>query len=73
LSASIQRVRRATALPVAVGFGISTPAQARTLAREADGVVVGSALVDALGARGVDGARALLGELRDALDAGGPR
>jgi tryptophan synthase alpha chain len=73
LSASIQQVRRTTALPVAVGFGISTPAQARTVAREADGVVVGSALVDALGARGVDGARTLLGELRDALDAGGSR
>jgi tryptophan synthase alpha chain len=73
LSASIQQVRRTTALPVAVGFGISPPAQARTVAREADGVVVGSALVDALGARGVDGARTLLGELRDALDAGGSR
>ena len=69
LEASIARVRRATALPVAVGFGISTPAQARALARQADGVVVGSALMEALGARGVRGARAFLGELRDALDA----
>jgi tryptophan synthase alpha chain len=69
LEASIARVRRATPLPVAVGFGISTPAQARTVAEEADGVVVGSALVDALGAGGVRGARAFLGELRDALDA----
>jgi tryptophan synthase alpha chain len=56
-------------LPVAVGFGISTPAQARTVAGQADGVVVGSALVDALGTGGVRGARAFLGELRDALDA----
>jgi tryptophan synthase alpha chain len=69
LEASIARVRRATALPVAVGFGISTPAQARTVAGQADGVVVGSALVDALGTGGVRGARAFLGELRDALDA----
>jgi len=69
LEALIARVRRATALPVAVGFGISTPTQARTLAGQADGVVVGSALMDALGARGVQGARAFLGELRDALDA----
>jgi tryptophan synthase alpha chain len=53
---------------VAVGFGISTPAQARTVAGQADGVVVGSALVDALGERGVDGARTFLGALREALD-----
>jgi tryptophan synthase alpha chain len=68
LGASIAQVRRATPLPVAVGFGISTPAQAATLAREADGIVVGSALVDALGARGVDGAAEFLGGLRRALD-----
>jgi len=68
LESSIARVRRATPLPVAVGFGISTPAQARTLARQADGVVVGSALVEILGTRGVDGAAAFLRELRGALD-----
>jgi tryptophan synthase alpha chain len=68
LEASIAQVRRATPLPVAVGFGISTPAQARTVAGQADGVVVGSALVEALGTRGVAGARAFLGALRDALD-----
>ena len=68
LEASITRVRRATALPVAVGFGISTPAQARTVAGQADGVVVGSALVDALGAGGVQRARAFLGDMRKALD-----
>jgi tryptophan synthase alpha chain len=38
-------VRAATALPVAVGFGIKTPEQAATIARLADGVVVGSAIV----------------------------
>jgi tryptophan synthase alpha chain len=69
LEPSIARVRRATSLPVAVGFGVSTPAQARTIAEHADGVVVGSALVDALGARGVDGVREFLGTLRAALDA----
>ena len=56
LAESIARVRGATPLPVAVGFGISTPAQARTLAGQADGVVVGSALVEILGTRGVDAA-----------------
>jgi tryptophan synthase alpha chain len=41
----IERTRRTTALPLAVGFGISTPDQARTVAAIADGVVVGSAFV----------------------------
>ena len=68
LAESIARVRRATALPIAVGFGISTPAQARAVAAAADGVVVGSALVDVLGTGGVDAARAFLLALREALD-----
>lgn len=68
LADSIARVRRATALPVAVGFGISTPAQARTVAGQADGVVVGSALVEILGTRGVDAAGDFLRALREALD-----
>jgi tryptophan synthase alpha chain len=68
LSGSVERVRRATTLPVAVGFGISTPAQARAVAEMADGVVVGSALVDILGREGVGAARRFLGSLRAALD-----
>ena len=68
LERSIARVRRATRLPVAVGFGISTPAQARAVATQADGVVVGSALVDVLGTGGVDAAHAFLSSLREALD-----
>jgi tryptophan synthase alpha chain len=68
LQASIAQVRRATTLPIAVGFGISTPAQAATVAGHAEGVVVGSALVDVLGTKGVPGARAFLGALRQALD-----
>ena len=42
----VQRVRKASGLPVAVGFGIKTPERAAAIARVADGVVVGSALVD---------------------------
>jgi tryptophan synthase alpha chain len=68
LPRSIARVRQATPLPVAAGFGISTPEQARTVARLADGVVVGSALVDALGTSGVSGAVAFLRGLREAVD-----
>ena len=70
LSDSIAAVRRATRLPVAVGFGISTPEQARTVSRLADGVVVGSALVDILGRDGVRQAGRFLGSLRRALDGG---
>ena len=42
----VERVRKASGLPVAVGFGIKTPEIAGAIARVADGVVVGSALVD---------------------------
>jgi tryptophan synthase alpha chain len=70
LEDSVRRVRQATSLPVAVGFGISTPAHAVSVARWADGVVVGSALVDRLAQGGVAGARRFLEELRAGLDAG---
>ncbi|MGZ3376875.1 MAG: tryptophan synthase subunit alpha [Phenylobacterium sp.] len=42
----VERVRKASGLPVAVGFGIKTPERAAQVARVADAVVVGSALVD---------------------------
>ena len=47
---AVARVRRATGLPVAVGFGIRTQEQARAVAKVADAVVVGSALVDEVAA-----------------------
>lgn len=68
LAESVGRVREATTLPVAVGFGISSAEQAAAVGRLADGVVVGSALVDLLGAGGVPAARAFLSELRAGLD-----
>ncbi len=42
----VARIKAATPLPVAIGFGVKTPEQARELARHGDGVVVGSALVN---------------------------
>jgi tryptophan synthase alpha chain len=68
LAESIRQVRRATPLPVAVGFGISTPDQAHTVGQMADGVVVGSALVDVLGRDGVREAARFLRRLRAGLD-----
>jgi tryptophan synthase alpha chain len=48
VGAAVTRIKRHTKLPVAVGFGVKTAEQARAIAAGADGVVVGSALVDAL-------------------------
>jgi tryptophan synthase alpha chain len=48
VAAAVGRIKRHTALPVAVGFGVRDAASARAIAEGADGVVVGSALVDAL-------------------------
>lgn len=48
VSEAVSRIRQHTDLPVVVGFGVKTGAHAAAIARGADGVVVGSALVDAL-------------------------
>jgi tryptophan synthase alpha chain len=48
VTAAVQRIKRHTDLPVAVGFGVKNAASARAIAEGADGVVVGSALIDAL-------------------------
>jgi tryptophan synthase alpha chain len=48
LSGFVARVRAQTEIPLAIGFGISTPEQAATVGRLADGVIVGSALVNAV-------------------------
>ena len=45
---AVSRIRRHTELPIAVGFGIRTPEQAKGIASVADGAVVGSAFIDAL-------------------------
>ena len=59
----VARVRRHTRLPLAVGFGIATGAQAAAVARIADGVIVGSALIRVAGSEGVEAVRALALEL----------
>jgi len=46
--AHVASIKQTTKLPVAVGFGVTTPAQAKAIAAGADGVVVGSALVNAI-------------------------
>jgi tryptophan synthase alpha chain len=70
LTETVARVRGATALPVAVGFGISTPEHARAVAQLADGVVVGSRLVRAAGEGGAEAVGDAVGELAEALRSG---
>jgi tryptophan synthase alpha chain len=48
VSHAVARIKRHTQLPVAVGFGVKTPEHASEIARTADGVVVGSALVEVI-------------------------
>jgi tryptophan synthase alpha chain len=50
VAGAVSRIKRHTALPVVVGFGVKTPDHAAAIAQGADGVVVGSALIEALGA-----------------------
>lgn len=73
----LDRIRQRTGLPVAVGFGIKDAASAASLAPIADGVVVGSALIQAMASRreqgeSIDAARAaaagLLAEIRQGVD-----
>ena len=68
LPATVARLRTATTLPICIGFGISTPEQARVAATLGDGVVVGSAIVRAA-ERSVADAVALTIAMRQAIDA----
>jgi tryptophan synthase alpha chain len=68
LPATVQRLRDESTLPVCVGFGVSGPEQAAAVARIADGVVVGSAIVRAAG-ESVAAAARLTASLRAAIDA----
>jgi len=67
LPAMIERVRATTTLPVAVGFGIATPAHARAVGEVADGVIVGTRVVRAAQEGGAQAVGALVRELAQAL------
>jgi len=69
---AVARLKAATDLPVAVGFGVRTPEQAEAIARVADGVVVGSAIVELVGKHGKDApehVRAYIRSLKTAVEA----
>jgi tryptophan synthase alpha chain len=63
----VERIRAATNVPVAVGFGISSGEQAAAVGELADGVIVGSRVVRAAGEGGPDGVRRVVSELAGAL------
>jgi len=70
IEVAVARFKETTDLPIAVGFGVRTPEQAGPIARVADGVVVGSAIVDLVAHYGADAAepvRALVAELAHAV------
>jgi tryptophan synthase alpha chain len=69
----VERVRRHTELPVAVGFGISRPEHVADVAQFADGALVGGALVDVLGKGPAESAAARAGEFIRSLMSGTPR
>lgn len=71
IEAAVARLKAQTDLPVAVGFGVRTPQQAADIARVADGVVVGSAIVELIGEHGKDApgpVRDYIGTLSDAIN-----
>lgn len=71
LPAFLRGLKRKSRAPVAVGFGISTPRLAKTVAKHSDGIIVGSALLSAIQrsqAHHFDDARRFIQSLRHALD-----
>src|SRR5437763_4516936 len=69
LQATVERVRAASDVPVAVGFGISTAEQARSVGELADGMIVGSRIVRAAGEGGASAVGEVVAELAEALSA----
>ena len=67
LPETVERLKKASRLPVCVGFGVSTPEQAAAVAKLADGVVVGSAVVKAA-EQSVEMAAQLVADMRKAID-----
>jgi tryptophan synthase alpha chain len=59
LTTIVAEIRKHTNVPIAIGFGISTPEQAKRFSDVADGVIVGSAVVDIIGRHGKDAKLAL--------------
>lgn len=64
----VAKIRKYTNTPIAIGFGIGTPAQAAAAAQLADGIIVGSALVDLIAKKKTAAALKLVASMRKAID-----
>ena len=69
LKSIVSVIRKNTDVPCAIGFGISTPEMAARMAQEADGVIVGSAIIKILAARGREAAPCVGSFVKDMKDA----
>jgi tryptophan synthase alpha chain len=68
LSSFVSRVRKAATQPLCVGFGISTPEQARQVAQIANGVIVGSRIIQLMETEGLIAVGNFISDLRQGLD-----
>lgn len=71
IASIVQQIRQYTDVPVAVGFGISTPEQAKAMAEVSDGAIVGSAIVKQIGEWGTNGEEELYEYVRSMIEAVG--
>ena len=69
IGAMVRLVKAEKDIPCAVGFGVSTPAQARQMASQADGVIVGSAIMKLIAAQGRDSVPVVAAYIRSMKDA----
>ena len=69
IASIVQQIRQYTDIPVAVGFGISTPDQAKAMANVSDGAIVGSAIVKQIGEWGPNGEEKLYEYVRSMVNA----
>lgn len=68
ISKLVSKIKKYTDKPIAIGFGISTPAQAKKAVKYTDGIIVGSAIVDLIGQKKDNEAIKLVSQLRRSLD-----
>ncbi|MDD5594006.1 MAG: tryptophan synthase subunit alpha [Candidatus Margulisbacteria bacterium] len=69
LAQLVEKIKKYSNLPIAIGFGISTPAQAAQAIKLADGVIVGSAIVDRIARKKINSVPKFVASLRTAIDA----
>ena len=69
LSSLVREIRKHTDVPIAIGFGISTPEQAEQLSKIADGIIVGSAIVNRIARHGKDARQAVFDYVKEMKEA----